>query len=82
MARVNKKSVTGRILLVHEDKFRIVDDTGRGYLFALSHDAPVSGRDLRLMHEAQVPVCVRYEGEPSLDSGIAYEVKIGEDCPA
>ena len=80
MASVAKRAVKGRILLIQEDRFRIVDDTGRGYLFALSHDALISERVLRLMHEAQVPVCVRYEGEPNVDSGIAYEVSVGGEC--
>jgi hypothetical protein len=73
MAR--KKVVKGRILMVQEDRFRLVGETGKGYLLSLAHDAPVSGSDLSRMQDADITVLVHYEGEPNLDSGIAHVVE-------
>lgn len=55
--------VTGTITIVQEDRIRVVDDEGRGYLFvvrrgAATHDALVAWRD------AAVRVRVRFVGTP------------------
>lgn len=73
MAR--NKAVKGRILLVQEDRFRLIGETGKGFLFSLAHNAPVSSSDLGRMHDAQMTVLVHYEGEPNFESGIALDVK-------
>jgi len=78
MASNIKKEVTGRIILVQEDRFRMVEKTGKGYLFTLSHKARASQADLRRFHDANVKVRVLYEGEPNLATGIAHGI---EPCP-
>ena len=66
--------VTGTIPIVQEDRIRVVDDDGRGYLFvvrkgAAAHDDLVSWRD------TAARVRVRFVGTP--DAG-ARAVRITE----
>jgi hypothetical protein len=70
-----KKKLTGRVVLVQEERFRVVDDRGRSYLFDLSHDAPATNRDLLEWSRAKTWLVVEYEGEPDIDSGIAHSVR-------
>ncbi len=71
------KRLAGRIVLVQEDRFRMVGTTGKGYLFTLSHKARTSSEDLRRWRRANLNVVVHYDGEPNLDSGVIYRVKPG-----
>jgi len=71
----SKKSKKGHIILVQEDRFRMVDDLGRGYLFTLSHKARTGEKDLRDWHNSNMNVIVRYSGDPNLATGVAHEVE-------
>lgn len=75
MADKKVKRLIGRIILVQEDRFRLVGRTGRGYLFSMSHKARAGGRDLQQWHRANLHVLVRFSGEPNLNNGIAYSVE-------
>lgn len=69
------KHIRGRIVLIQEGRFRLVDMTGRGYLFSLSHSTTANPTDLRRWHDADVEVMVAYKGEPGLATGIAQQVE-------
>ncbi len=69
-----KAAIVGRIILVQEDRFRIVGKTGKGYLLTLSNKAGQSQADLQRFHDFDVAVRVEYEGEPNLKSGVAHRV--------
>ncbi len=68
------RSVSGRITIVQEQRFRLVNGDGRGYLFTLARDADVDAAHLRRLRDANTSVIVEYEGEPNLESGIARRV--------
>ncbi len=70
-----KKKLKGRIVVVQEDRFRMVEETGRGFLFTVSHKAGIEHEDLRRYMGAGVSVEVAYEGEPNLASGVAHSLE-------
>ncbi len=75
MPASQRRHLTGRIILVQEDRFRIVDGTGRGYLLGISYKAGLGQEDLERFHEADAQVRVEYTGEPNLASGIAHNIE-------
>ncbi len=70
-----KKSVTGRIILFQEERFRMIDDAGRSFLFDLSHKVPVTNEDLKKWIKAGARLAVTYEGEPETETGVARSIK-------
>jgi hypothetical protein len=56
----------GVITLVQEDRFRLVDDLGRGYIFTLGRGNGVSLRQLHGWCDYQAAVAVDYRGAPDL----------------
>ncbi len=70
-----RKTMRGRILLVQEERFRLLGEGGQAYLFTLSHKAAAEADDLERWHEAGTPVMVEYEGEPNLESGVVHSVR-------
>ncbi len=75
MARKINHTVKGRILLIQEERFRVLGERGQSYLFTLARNGSPDITILERWHEADVPVQVEYEGEPNLESGVAYSVK-------
>ena len=71
----NPKLLRGRIIVVQEDRFRLVSASGKGYLLTLSHRAKVSEQDLQDWHKADCQVMVEYQGEPNLATGMVQNVK-------
>jgi hypothetical protein len=59
-------TLRGVVTVVQEDRFRLQDADGRGYLFTLGKRAAVSARDLHGWSAGQVPVTVAYQGTPDL----------------
>lgn len=58
--------VVGVVTLVQEDRFRIQDDRGRGYLFTLWHASGVSPGLLHGWSGRGARVAVEYRGAPDL----------------
>jgi hypothetical protein len=58
--------VEGRITIVQEDRFRLEDATGRGYLFILGRKSGVSSQELNDWRAGCVPISVDYEGAPDM----------------
>ncbi|MGI5837128.1 MAG: hypothetical protein ACOX87_11680 [Chloroflexota bacterium] len=56
----------GVITVVQEDRFRLEDEDGQGYLFTLSWGANASPDDLTVWSEQRAPVTVEYQGVPDL----------------
>lgn len=68
--------VVGEITIVQEDRIRVMENTGRGYLFVVKKRA-ASLRDLERWRDERLPVRVRYVGLP--DAGaLAEEIAVVE----
>ena len=55
--------VTGRIVIVQEDRIRVVDDDGRAYLFIV-RKRRADTRTLELWRDRASRIEIEYEGEP------------------
>lgn len=67
-------SVEGRILLVQEGRFRLLDDRGRGAVFLLAPDAPLEPQDLPPLTGRRVRVT--YERTRDLMAGVVRDLRI------
>lgn len=72
--------LAGWIVFVVEDRVRIVDDLGRGYLLTLSRRARVSPDALSHWAEEGRRVMVRYSGTPDLGA-VAESVRPVDRTP-
>ncbi len=75
MARTEAHTVSGRIAVVQEERFRLVTDSGQALLLTLAHNSWTSAADLCRWHENGEHVRIEYEGEPNLTSGVARAVR-------
>jgi hypothetical protein len=66
--------ITGRVLAVQEQRFRLLTEGGQVYLLTLAHDAPLEAVDLRNFEQHKVEVTVDFEGEPNFTGGVARNV--------
>ena len=55
--------VRGRIAIVQEDRIRVIDEDGRGYLFVVRKGG-AEPETLELWRERGTLVDIEYEGEP------------------
>lgn len=69
-----RRTVRGHIIIVQEQRFRLLTERGQGVLLTLSHHANVGVGALQRYRDAQALVTVEYEGEPNMASGIAHAV--------
>ncbi len=53
-------SLTGRVAIVQEGRFQVIDDEGAGHLFILSPHAAVETAQLRPLAKRQARVAVTY----------------------
>ena len=67
--------VAGLVTIVQEDRFRLTDSQGRGYLFKLGKKSGVTMDDLHAWQQGGVPVRVQYAGPPDLGA-VAEQVKV------
>lgn len=68
-----EETVAGVITTVQEDRFRLMDDRGRGYLFTTLKRA-ASLEDLERWRDERRPVSVRFSGVPDVG---AHALEIG-----
>ena len=66
--------VCGTITVVQEDRFRLEDAQGHGFLFILGRRAGASMGDLHRWSDGRDPIAVRYEGPPDLGA-VAVRVR-------
>jgi hypothetical protein len=69
--------VCGIITIVQEDRLRLEDEQGHGFLFTLGRKAGASMGDLHRWSEGRVPVDVQYEG-PSDLGAVAVRIQARE----
>ncbi|MDQ6670867.1 MAG: hypothetical protein M3069_08980 [Chloroflexota bacterium] len=67
--------ITGRILSVQEQRFRLLTDNGQMFLLTLARRAALDGASLRSLHLRGTPVEVEFSGEPNLTGAVAHIVK-------
>ena len=70
--RVAMRTVTGSIVVVQENRFRLVTDEGRAKLFILAHDAPIEAQDLPDLQRAHRRVTVHFTDSPDRIAGVAH----------
>jgi hypothetical protein len=70
-----RRYVQGKLTLVQEQRFQLVDDAGVSHLFILASDVSLKPADLRAILESQQPVRVEYEDAASLIARIATAIK-------
>ena len=56
----------GVIVVVQEDRFRLLTADGQGLAFILGARAALGSAELRRWRDAALPVVVRYRGEPDM----------------
>ncbi len=67
--------VTGRIVAVQEERFRLMTEDGRTLLLTLPTFSRVGPDDLKRWHESQRRVRASYTGEPNVVSGVVRSIK-------
>lgn len=67
-------SVAGRITVVQETRFRLVDDDGIGYLFTLGRFCRAGPSQLERWRSAKTRVAVAYSGQPDMGA-VAHRVR-------
>jgi|GEM_PF-1501238 lauroyl/myristoyl acyltransferase len=69
------ETVTGKIAVVQEERFRLITDEGQGLILTLSHSASVTPEQLWDFHRRGLRVLVEYHGTPSMETGVATAVR-------
>jgi hypothetical protein len=69
---VNK--ISGQVTTVQEQRFRLIAEDGRGFLFTLS-DGSSAIKNLSRWQATGLKVDVEYTGEPNVVTGVAHAVK-------
>jgi formate-dependent nitrite reductase membrane component NrfD len=64
---IQKGEVEGVITIVQEDRIRVVDEAGRGYLFRVAKRR-ASANELEAWRDGRVPVRVRFRGIPDVNA--------------
>jgi urease accessory protein UreE len=72
------KRVTGRIVIVQEQRFRLVANNGRGFLFTLPHNSSVTSDDLLRFRDKSQRLLVEYDGESNTISAVAAKIRLPE----
>lgn len=67
--------VSGRIVAVQEQRFRLATDTGQVYLLTLDRHAPVDAPTLEVLRDKSAHVTVEFSGQPNLESGLAHAIE-------
>jgi hypothetical protein len=69
------KTVTGRVNLIQEQRFRLILDDGRSFLFTLGHNASMDAGALETVKRKHQRVRVAFTGEPDQASGVARTIQ-------
>ncbi|HEY1267083.1 MAG TPA: hypothetical protein VGH16_07485 [Candidatus Binatia bacterium] len=70
------KTIAGRIAIIQEQRFRLIADNGRGFLFTLPHDSRLTYDDLSRVRDKSQRLVVEYEGEPNTISAVAAKIHL------
>ncbi len=69
------RTVTGVVMAVQEQRFRMMTDSGQNLLLTL-HNLARLPAGLSELQRARTPVRVTYQGEPNLSTGIARRIDL------
>jgi hypothetical protein len=72
---MQKHGLIGHISLVQEERFQLVTEDGRGFLFTLGRKASLQISDLQGLQKSHTRVRVEYSGEPNTTSGVVELVQ-------
>ena len=67
--------MTGHIVALQEQRFRLRADDGRVYLLTLARDAPLDGASLADLYRRHARLGVEFSGQPNLARGVAHVVQ-------
>jgi len=67
--------VSGHIVAVQEQRFRLATDHGRVYLLTLGRHTRIDPNTLAQLHRRDAHVEVDFSGEPNLTGGVAHSVR-------
>ncbi len=73
---IGTHEVTGHILMVQEERFRLMADSGETLLLTLPTFARFGIGDLKRWHARNAHVRVTYAGAPNLVSGVAQSIQV------
>ena len=68
------RKISGQITIVQEQRFRLIADDGRGFLFTLA-DGASAIENLSQWQATGVRVDVEYSGEANVATGVAHAVR-------
>jgi hypothetical protein len=71
----------GRVSLVQEGRFQLVEDDGRSTLFILSHGATIEPQDLPALQRDASRVSVRCDAAPGKIAEVAHAIRILDAVP-
>lgn len=80
-SKQESKTVLGQVLLVQEQRFRLITAGGQSLLLTLDNHASTTMGQLASYAAQQRHVLVRYSGEPNLASGVAHSVQPIDSLP-
>lgn len=67
--------MTGTIIALQEQRFRLRTDSGQVYLLTLSNDSRLDASALADFHQRGAHLAVRFTGQPNLTGGVALEMR-------
>jgi hypothetical protein len=70
-----KRILTGHISLLQEQRFRLITDDGRGFLFTLARSASFQLPELQHLQKSHTRVRVQYSGDPNTVSALVEAVE-------
>jgi hypothetical protein len=76
---MEKHVVIGHITLIQEQRFRLISDNGRGFIFTISRKSAVRLAELQQLLQFHTTVRVEYSGAPNTRSGVADAVRLLAD---
>jgi hypothetical protein len=71
----------GRVSLVQESRFQLVEDDGRSTLFILSHAAPIEPQDLPALQRRAARIAVRCDPAPGKIACVAHSIRLLDQAP-
>lgn len=70
------QTLSGRITVAQESRFRLVDDAGVSHLFVVSHRVPIDPYALARLATHQRRVTVRYAEAAALVARVAHDIAV------
>lgn len=75
MAKKTIQSITGTLIAIQEERFRLETENGEVYLLTIANRAPVDYRQMVEWYQNNVPVTAQFQGESNTVTGIVHIVR-------